>query len=89
MVRSFTRSLRITRGIHNYTFITDQNDTLYQFDYFLHHLLKLPWKRRQVDNSILCNHSVVVEATKKLGLYEKIETPYIPLSCEAGIDKKN
>lgn len=72
--------------MHENTFIIWQNNNLEQFSDFFHRLLKLSWERKVVDNRIINGDSEIVNAAKRLGLYEKISTPYIPLPCEPGID---
>lgn len=75
------------KGEHHNLFILDGNDTLEQFSGFFSRLKRLPWKKTQVRNSIIKSDSEVVTAMRKVGLYEKQETPYVPLPCDSVIDK--
>lgn len=73
-------------GLSYYGFQLDINDTLNRFSDFYHRLDELPWKRKTVANSLINSDSETVTAFKRLGVYEKIDPPYIPLPCEPGID---
>jgi hypothetical protein len=73
-------------GLFYYYFQLDINDTLNRFSDFFHRLDELSWKRESVKNSLINSDSETVSAFKRLGVYEKIDGPYIPLSCESGID---
>lgn len=75
------------KGEHFNLFILENNDTLDQFSAFFHRLPSLSWQKKLVSNNIVKADTEVVTAVKKLGLYEKQQTPYIPLPCEPGIDK--
>lgn len=76
-----------SKGIHNYGFtLVDGNDTLDQFYNFYSNLLDLQWENKIVDNFIINADYEIVEATKKVGIYQQIEEPYIPSTCGAGID---
>ena len=73
-------------GLFYYYFQLDGNDTLYRFSKFFHRLDELSWKRETVKNRLINSDSETVSAFKRLGVYEKIEAPYIPLPCESSID---
>jgi hypothetical protein len=73
-------------GLFYYYFQLDINDTLKRFSDFYHRLNELSWKRKIVENALVNSDSETVTAFKRLGVYEKIESFYIPLSCVPGID---
>ncbi|MEJ8842149.1 hypothetical protein WG954_07090 [Lacibacter sp. H375] len=73
-------------GLFCYYFQLDINDTLNRFSDFYHRLGELPWKREQVENNLINSDTETVSALKHVGVYEKLEAPYIPLSCGPGID---
>lgn len=75
-----------SKGIHNYGFtLVDGNDTLDRFYNFYNNLLNLRWENKVINNKLINAESEIVEALKRVGVYEEIDEPYFPPSCEAGI----
>ncbi len=58
------------------------------FDTFQDYCSKLSGSKENVvlKNFSIPSDDIVVEALKRLGFYEKMATPYIPLPCKPGID---
>ncbi len=73
------------KGVHGNGFLLDR-DLLYQFDNFFHRLPSLPWKRKIIDHEVVDGDYEIVNAVKQAGVYDSIETPYIPVHCQNGID---
>ena len=46
---------------------------------------ELHWDKRPVNKTVIHFDSLAVKAAIKLGFYDKIEHPYVPLKCEPGI----
>ena len=79
---------RDEKGEHFHDFIlVGGSDTLDQFAGFFGRIPSLPWKRKLVSNSLVNSDTEAVSAMKKLGEYDKWETPYIPMMCDSTIDK--
>jgi hypothetical protein len=68
-------------GEHFYYFL---NDSLRAFEEFFFRLPDRPWKKEAVDNNLINVDEEAVTAIKKVGMYEKIEPPYIAQPCVPG-----
>jgi len=71
-------------GEHYYLFILDGNDTVDAFNRFFYRLPELSWKKESVSNHYVNQDKEIVAAMKKVGVYEQVESPYIPQPCSAG-----
>lgn len=70
---------------HLYSFIIDDDNPLSDLYHFFARLDELPWDKEPKENNTSHFDSLVVTSAMKLGFYDEIEPPYIPIKCESGI----
>lgn len=74
-------------GVHNNAFdLIYKGDTIDQFSKFYCRLTTLSLSYKAVNNRIINTDSQWVNLSSKVGEYQTLETPYIPLACKPGID---
>lgn len=83
---SYIVEIKDAKGLHNYNFTLDDNDTLDEFSYFFERIPDRQWGLHQVDNSILNGDSVVVDLYKRLGIYDSLPAPFLGKVCEMEVD---
>lgn len=70
-----------------YHYYLEGDDTLNEFRAFFSSLFMRPVKKELFDDKLIDYQSEAVNAMKNIGDYQKMEDPYIPVSCAEGIDK--
>lgn len=74
-------------NVHYNYFILNGDDTLSKFSHFYNHMNYVTLNPTYVDNNVINEDEEVVNALKRMGVYDNIEYPYIPKKCGKGIDK--
>jgi hypothetical protein len=71
---------------HLYSFIIDDDNPLSDLNDFFARLDELSWDKKPKESNTVYFDSMAVNATIKLGYYDEIEMPYVPLKCEPRIE---
>ncbi len=79
---------KTNKEIHYKYFMIDKDQAFNRFSHFFFHLREYPLKRKFVDNKLVNGDKEMVAAMVRLGKYERMEVPYIPNTCEDGVDHK-
>jgi hypothetical protein len=78
--------IKDSKGIHNYDFTLDDNDTLENFSYFFQSISLHNWNLNQIDNAVLNGDSVVIDLYKRIGIYDSMPEPYLGKDCAQEIN---
>lgn len=73
------------KGVHYYTFGT-LDTPLINVHSFFSNVNELNWEKRLVNNNIVDSDKEAVNTAINLGYYNKREVPYVPITCDDGID---
>lgn len=77
-----------TNNKTSYHYFVERDDTIDIFTNLFFSLASRPIVKQNVGTNTVNFQSEAVNAMKMIGEYDKIEEPYIPASCNDGIDKR-